>query len=111
MGVIVNQKGIDKKYSSFEACLYGMERIFEHNATEELVHKKVINDLKDHHFDIEEITLVKMRSGLHCDVVAKDLKGYRSYAVTLEKNSKFDHLYRIFDVRGQKITSTYQWKN
>ena len=88
-----------------------MERIFEHNATEELVHKKVINDLKDHHFDIEEITLVKMRSGLHCDVVAKDLKGYRSYAVTLEKNSKFDHLYRIFDVRGQKITSTYQWKN
>jgi len=88
-----------------------MERIFEHNASEEIVHEKVLKDLKDHHFEIEEITLVKVRGSLHCDVVAKDSKGYRSYAVTLEKNSKFDHLYRIFDVRGQKITSSYQWKN
>ncbi|PIP92548.1 MAG: hypothetical protein COW00_00105 [Bdellovibrio sp. CG12_big_fil_rev_8_21_14_0_65_39_13] len=87
-----------------------MKSIFENNSTKKLVHQKVLDDLKATHFEVEDITLVKMVNGLHCDVIAKDSKGYRSYAVTLEKNSKFDHLHRIFDVRGQKIVSPYQWR-
>ncbi|PIP93485.1 MAG: hypothetical protein COW00_14635 [Bdellovibrio sp. CG12_big_fil_rev_8_21_14_0_65_39_13] len=88
-----------------------MKSVFENNSTKKLVHQKVLDDLKTTHFEVEEITLLKMVNGLHCDVIAKDSEGYRSYAVTLEKNSKFDHLYRIFDVRGQKMVSAYQWKN
>jgi hypothetical protein len=87
-----------------------MEAIFEHNTSTELHHKKVIKDLKDKQFQIEEISLVKVRDGHHCDVVARDAKGFRSYSVTLEKNAKFPHLYKIFDVQGQKIVSKYQWR-
>lgn len=87
-----------------------MKSIFENNSNEELVGKKVLKDLKNKKFEIEGISLVKVKDGHHCDVVAKDSKGHRSYLVTLEKNSKFPHYYRIFDVRGQKIVSKYQWR-
>jgi hypothetical protein len=110
MGIYLNIKTGSRTYSTLEACHYGMESIFEHNPSADLHHKKVIKDLKDHHFKIDEISLVKVKDGLHCDVVAKDAKGFRSYAVTLEKNAKFPHLYRVFDVRGQKIVSKYQWR-
>ena len=109
-GVIINSKTESKRFTTFESCHNGMKSIFEHNGTEDLIHSKVLKDLEKHHFDIEEITLIKVRNGLHCDVVARDSKGYRSYSVTLEKNAKYPHLYRIFDVRGQKIVSAYQWK-
>ena len=111
IGVYLNIKTGNKNYSSLEACHYGMSAIFEHNPSIELLHRKVIKDLKDKHFEVEEISLVKVKDGLHCDVVVKDAKGHRSYAVTLEKNAKFPHLYRIFDVQGQKIVSNYQWRN
>jgi len=110
IGTYINLKQSDESFSSFEACYFGMKSIFENNSTKKLVHQKVLDDLKATHFEVEDITLVKMVNGLHCDVIAKDSKGYRSYAVTLEKNSKFDHLHRIFDVRGQKIVSPYQWR-
>ncbi len=87
-----------------------MKAIFEHNPTLELHHKKVIKDLKGKNFQVDEISLIKVKDSHHCDVVAKDAKGYRSYAVTLEKNAKFPHLYKIFDVQGQKIVSKYQWR-
>ncbi|GAB4017675.1 MAG: hypothetical protein Fur0010_18490 [Bdellovibrio sp.] len=111
IGTYIHLKQNDKTYSSFEACYFGMKSIFENNSTDKLVHKKVLDDLKTTHFEVEDITLVKVVNGLHCDVVAKDSNGYRSYAVTLEKSSKFDRLYRIFDVRGQKMVSSYQWRS
>ncbi len=88
-----------------------MRQIFENNPKEDLIDKKVIKDLANYHFNIENISLIKVLNRTSCDVVAKDLKGYRSYLVNLEKSSKFTHFYKIFDVKGQKIISSYQWKN
>lgn len=109
--MMINLREEDRPFSTFETCHYGMKAIFEHNTNLDLHHKKVIADLKDHRFEIEKITLVKVKDDFHCDVVAKDKKGFRSYAVVLEKNAKFQHLYRIFDVRGVKLVSSYQWKD
>ncbi len=97
-------------FSTFETCLYGMDKLFKNAQDETLFHKNVLKDTKEHQFKIDEINLVKVIDGHHCDVIAKDAKGFRSYRVTLEKNSKFPHLYRIFDVQGQKLVSNYQWR-
>ena len=72
--------------------------------------KTLLKDVEKLKFEIDKITLVKVRDNYHCDVVARDAKGHRSYKVKLEKNSKFPHFYKIFDIQGQKIISTYQWK-
>lgn len=93
-----------------EACFYGMDAIFNHNTSSSLHHKQVIKDLKGHQFYVDKITLIKLKDSNHCDVIAKDDKGFRSYKVTLEKNAKYDHLYKIFDVKGQKLTSSYQYE-
>ncbi len=93
-----------------ESCVYGMEQIFSHNPNPDLIHTKIIEDLKGHKFKIEDITLVKKINGLSCDVVAKDVRGYRSYRVALEKNTRFPHLYRVLDVSEQKLISKYQWE-
>ena len=47
------------------------------------------------------MTLVKMINHYTCDVVIKDLKGFRSYRVSLERNSRFENFYRITDVKGK----------
>jgi len=93
-----------------EACQVGMTSLFDNNPMEELFHKTVLKDTKDHNFKIDEITLIKVIDNYNCDVVVKDPKGHRSYRIALEKNSRFPHFYRIFDVRGQKLVSSYQWK-
>lgn len=107
--VMANQKD-DRKYSTFEACHYGMKSLFENNPSEDLFQKKVIEDTKDHKFEIDGISLIKVIDNYTCDVVAKDANGFRSYRVGLEKNSRFIHFYRIHDVKGQKLVSTYQWR-
>ena len=111
IGLSIAAKKENKTYSSMEACMHGMKSIFSHNAKEDLVHKKVSKDLKSLHFDVENISLIKIRNGLSCDVVVKDKKGFRSYRVSLEKNSKYPHLYRIYNVQGQKLVSSYQWRD
>ena len=98
-------------YTSLEACHFGMKSIMGNAPDQSLVTSQVISDLTSQNFKIEEITLVKVIDPYLCDVVVRDTKGFRSYAVTLEKNLNFPHLYRILDVKGQKITSDYQLGN
>lgn len=99
-----------ENYSNMEACYYGMDAILNNNPNEEVVNSKVIEGLiKDKvSFDVERIHLIKFIDGFHCDVVTKDPKGFRNFRVTLEKNSKFKHLYKILDVREKQIESRYQ---
>lgn len=88
-----------------------MRGIFLGSVDEDLVKKEVIEAAKAMKFQIEDITLVKMIGTLNCDVVVKDLKGYRAYQVSLERSSKFEYEYRIADVKGQKLKSEYQWSD
>ena len=99
-----------KSYSNMEACFYGMKSIFNNNPNEEEVNNKVITDLSNSKtvFDVERIHLVKFIDGFHCDVVAKDPKGFRNFRVALEKSSKFKHDFKIVDVAERQIESRYQ---
>lgn len=101
-----NNKNV--KYSSLETCFYGMNQIINNNPSEDLVNLKVIRDLKDIEFKVDKIHLIKNINNYSCDVFIKDSKGVRRYFVTLEKNSKYKHLYKIFDVKGRKLDSRYQ---
>lgn len=94
-----------------ETCLYGMNSLFNNGPSLDLVEKEVIRDTKDLSFSIDKITLVKILDNYTCDVITKDSNGFRSYRVTLKRNSKFKHLYKIGNVTGQKIISKYQWRN
>ena len=96
--------------NGFEVCHKGMESLFNNLPKTEMFSESVINDVKEVNFEVEKISLIKMYGDYHCDVIAKDNKGHRSYRVNLEKNPKFTHLYQITNVKGQKLTSTYQWK-
>ena len=96
------------KYSSFETCLYGMNQIINNNPSRDLINEKVISDLKKVNFKVDRIHLIKVINNYTCDVFIKDSKGVRRYFVTLEKNSKFKHLYKILDVKGKKLDSRYQ---
>lgn len=87
-----------------------MTSIFNGDASDELVNEKVLADTAGQDFKVEAITLVKLIDSYTCDVVVKDGQGYRSYLVSLEKDHKFDHDYRILDVQGQKLISNYQWE-
>ena len=100
----------EQSFSSMEACYYGMDAVFNNSPNEEIVSKKVIDDLLKNKitFDVERIHLIKFIDGFHCDVVTKDPKGHRSFRVALEKNSKFKHLYKILDVKERQIESRYQ---
>ncbi|MBI2522485.1 MAG: hypothetical protein HYV97_18840 [Bdellovibrio sp.] len=97
-------------YSTVEACYFGMKSIIGNAPDPDLVSSQVINDLTQQKFNVEDITLVKLVDLYLCDVVVRDTRGFRSYAVTLEKNLNFPHLYRILDVKGQKLVSEYQWE-
>ena len=107
----INSIEKNKKYSTMEVCLYGMESIFSNNANEDLLNESVLKDTEKIRFEIEEITLIKVINDYLCDVVVKDPKGYRSYIVRLEKSSKNPYFYKIFNVKGQKFVSTYQWRS
>ncbi len=108
---MLNRDKTKEHLSSFEVCLNGMHSIFENQESKSLVSDNVLNDVKDHQFQIEKITLVKLIDDYQCDVVAKDRKGHRSYKVQLDKSSKNPHLYKIVDIKGQAIVSNYQWKD
>ena len=99
-----------KQFSTLEACYYGMDSLFKYHPMEGLFHESVTREVKGHKFNIERITMVKVIDSYHCDVVAKGPKEFRSYRIQLERSSRFPHFYRIEDVQGQKLTSSYQWK-
>ena len=107
-GIFIGKSNKKETYSTFEACYQGMKALFNNDATEEHFNKDVLKEAGDQKFAIESITLVKVIDGLSCDVVAKDNKGIRSFHVGLEKSTNFSHFYRIVDVKGQKIESSYQ---
>lgn len=108
-GIYMNLKSEKlPEYTSFETCFYGMEQIINNNPQERLINEKVISDLKDTKFSVDSIHLVKVLSSFSCDVFTKDSKGIRRYLVSLEKNSKFAHKYRVLDVKGMKVDSRYQ---
>jgi len=106
---VINRKVDQRKFSTIEACYFGMQSIFENNANDLLVHPDVIEDLAETKFKFAELALVKKLDAFSCDVVSSDSKGHRSYLVQLEKNSKFTHGFRIFDIKEQKLKSKYQW--
>ena len=110
-GYFLNTRDKEQEFTSLEACFYGMITLFFNDPSEKLFHPSVIKDVESQNFKIEKITLVKLIDSYTCDVIARDTKGHRSYRVKLEKNSKFPHLYRIADIRGQKIISNYQWRS
>jgi hypothetical protein len=91
--------------------MYGMRAVFNNASNEDLLDKSVILDLKEHQFKIDKITLIKVIDNYTCDVVAKDSKGHRSYRVQLAKSSRYPHLFKIQNIKGQKIKATYQWRD
>lgn len=108
---MLNQKEEAKFYSSFESCLYGVRSLFNNEKNSDLLSNSILEDTKEIDFKMDEITLIKLKNNYECDVVVKDSKGYRSYLVSLSKNSHFKHLYKVESISGQKITSEYQWRN
>ena len=106
--LIMAQSKDEIPFGPLETCQGGMKSIFGNKADPDLVTSEVISDLHTQNFKIEEITLIKLLNPYLCDVVVKDIKGFRSYAVSLEKNLDFPHMYKISDVKGQKIVSEYQ---
>lgn len=108
-GIYINFKTeLPKEYTSMETCFYGMEQIINNNPKENLINEKVIKDLKNNDFKVDSIHLIKVLSSFSCDVFTKDSKGIRRYQVSLEKNSKFEHKFRILDVKGMKVDARYQ---
>lgn len=85
--------------------------MFNNSPIERYFSSGVLSDLKGHKFEIENIRLLKRVNDYQCDVVIEDNKGFRSYKVKLEKNHRYTHLYKITDIQGQKLVSTYQWKD
>mgnify|MGYP001613841272 FL=1 len=108
--IMVAQRGDEIPYTPVETCYFGMKSIMGNAPDPDMVSSQVINDLVQQKFKIEDITLVKQVDPYLCDVVVRDARGFRSYAVSLEKNFNFPHLYRILDVKGQKLVSEYQWE-
>ena len=111
LGVWMNTKSDEIPFTTLETCYYGMKSILGNAPDPNLLSTQVRDELKTQNFKIEDITLVKMIDPYLCDVVVKDTKGFRSYFVTLEKNLNFPHLYRILDVKGKKLVSSYQWES
>lgn len=109
-GIILSRSKSGQTFSTVETCFYGLKSLFENNPNIDLFNEGVLKDSKDKVFEIVSLTLVKQVDEFSCDVIAKDSKGFRSYRVLLEKSSKFQHFYRIVDVKGQEIVTTYQWK-
>ncbi len=113
MGTILTSianKNMDKKYTSFEACLYGMQSLFDNDPKVELLNGTILKDLSKESslFKVDYIHLIKQVNKYECDVFTKDSKGVRRYLVSLEKNTKFKYLYRILDVKEKKVDSRYQ---
>lgn len=96
-------------YSTFEACYFGMKKIVENDPSENLLNKSIIEDiekLKDN-FSVELLGQVKVLDPFRCDVFIKERRGTRRFQVTLEKNAKFPHLYKLLDVIEKKIDQEY----
>ena len=106
----MNRKHDESPFTTVETCYFGMKAIFGNAPDPDLTARQVIDEVKSTNFKIEDITLIKMIDTYLCDVVVKDTKGFRGYAVKLEKNVNLPHLYRIVDVKGQKLVSAYQWE-
>ena len=97
-------------FGSVETCLKGMESLVNNSSDPKIINEKVMDDIQKHQikFNVERIHLVKYLDGLHCDVITKDSDGFSSYLISLEKNSRFEHLFKITDVKEQPIISEYQ---
>ena len=108
-GIFLNREKVGYM-NGFEVCHKGMKTLFNNLPNSNFFNQSVLNDVKEVTFEIEKISLIKMIGDYHCDVIAKDHKGHRGYRVKLEKNPSFTHYYRIADVKGQKLSSSYQWK-
>jgi hypothetical protein len=106
--MVLRQEGEKVSYNTFETCHAGMKSIFQNNPNGELMNEKVMKDLENKTFKVDSIHLVKVIDSYNCDVFSKDPKGVRRYHVSLEKNAKFAHFYRIMDVREKKVSSRYQ---
>lgn len=85
-----------------------MNSVFDNNPRHELIGSKVIKDLKEMKFKIDKIHLVKVNDNYNCDVFTKDSKGVRRYNVSLDKSIHFSHLYKIVDIKEDKVDSRYQ---
>lgn len=96
------------KYNSLEACYFGMESIVRNSPSKDLVNQKLIKELEDVTFKVDQIHLIKIVDSFSCDVFTTDPKGVRRYQVSLEKNDRFAHLYRLIDIKEKKINSRYQ---
>ena len=99
-----------KTYTPLQTCYYGMRSMFHNNPNSNLLHGSIVDAVKEKSFNINKITLIKVVNDFSCDVIARDNKGFRSYRVMLEKNSKFAHFYRIHDIKEQNLKSPYQWR-
>lgn len=96
------------KYNNLEACYYGMDSIVNNAPNTNLINDKLLKDLQDITFKVDRIHLVKALDSFSCDVFTTDPKGVRRYQVSLEKSSRFAHLYRLIDVKEKKVSSRYQ---
>ncbi|MEX0799360.1 MAG: hypothetical protein WD025_07940 [Bacteriovoracaceae bacterium] len=98
------------KYSSFEACYYGIKSIVENNPNKDLLNKNILKDLESlkKSFSVELLGQVKVLSPFQCDVFVKERRGTRRFQVTLEKNSKFSYFYKVLDIKERRIDMEYQ---
>ncbi len=85
-----------------------MTSIFNNVPNKDLVNEKIMNDLKDTVFKIDNIHLLKVIDGYNCDVFTKDSKGVRRYNVSLDKSIHYSHTYKIVDIKEAKVDSRYQ---
>ena len=111
-GITLNAPPSESDYSQLEVCYYGGKTLFLENAPHrELFNKSTLNDVEGKIFKMNDILLVKTIGNNACDLVIEDDRGRRSYRLELEKNSKFEHFYRIANIKGQKLISPYQWED
>ena len=106
--LLINKKGADVKYNSFEACYFGMDSIMKDNLNKKLISTKLIKDLEDAQLKVEKIHLVKAINQFSCDVFTTDPKGVRRFQVSLDKSTRFAHGYMLKDIKERKVTSRYQ---
>jgi hypothetical protein len=108
-GQLINSKN-RPMYSTIEACYFGMKGVVGNNPDERLIKKEILKDLEGKTFKVQGINLVKKLDSHSCDVVVKDDKGVKSYLVELEKSSRYAHGVKLFNIKGQKVVSKYQWR-
>lgn len=85
-----------------------MNSIFNNERNEKLASLKVLKDLGERDFKIDEIHLIKVKDSFSCDVFTRDPKGVRRFHVALGKSVKYAHSYKIINVQEEKVDLRYQ---